>query len=295
MEGLLCHSANISSVETPSFAAAASAPSGAAAVNETPNVLSKRAAASLATLKSSGIPFAKRASCRYCLSKRLLSAMSLAATMPFSTMEILCVVKKDCTNRWVSLLKDDGLMRTSAWFSRWPSRSLCITSCTQLHTSSSPCSALILRMAPSLLNLSTTGKDSCWYVAKRFLIDSKLSSERPLVLPLSSRRASITAAEQSKNMQNFTSTLGPIISFQPCMFSALLGKPSMRYLPSSHPRSSMAFCSRRTTTDTGTSLPSLMWLSINSPSSDPGLFLSSRSKSPADRCWNPKFAAMRAH
>ena len=58
--------------------------------------------------------------------------------------------------------------------------------------------------------------------------------------------------------------------------------------------------------------PSLMWLSINSPSSEPGLLRSwwhipkralfdaetawaSRSKSPADRCWKPKFAAILVH
>lgn len=35
---------------------------------------------------------------------------------------------------------------------------------------------------------------------------------------------------------------------------------------------------------TGTMVPLRMWLSISSPKAEPGVFLSSRSKSPADRC-----------
>mmetsp|Transcript_20852 Transcript_20852/g.52175 ORF Transcript_20852/g.52175 Transcript_20852/m.52175 type:complete len:278 (-) Transcript_20852:1635-2468(-) len=126
-------------------------------------------------------------------------------------------------------------------------------------------------------------------------MESRLSSVRPLILPLLSNRCIMTASEHSNEIAKRMLTLAPRVRFQPSILSKLRGKPSITYFPPSQPRFSMACCKSRNTISTDTNLPFLKQSSINSPISDPGLFRSSRNKSPALRCWKPKDGEMRLH
>mmetsp|Transcript_31617 Transcript_31617/g.57503 ORF Transcript_31617/g.57503 Transcript_31617/m.57503 type:complete len:285 (-) Transcript_31617:2324-3178(-) len=253
-----CHKLDISSALSPRVAMPASAARIVELSRLAPKTASKRCLASAATSIDIGKPSANFASCKYCLSKSFFSEMSFVDMVPFFTTAILLVVRYDWTNLSVSLFSVEGLMMTTAWFNMLLSISFISTSCTFSQTFSTSCLESIRRMIPSRPNLSATGMDSFSKVLKRFLMDSKLSSARPLVFPRSRSLASITSSGQSKKRQHFTSTLLPRISSQPFKLSKLLGKPSMRYLPSSQPRTSMACWRSCTVISTGTSFPSLM-------------------------------------
>mmetsp|Transcript_69301 Transcript_69301/g.225799 ORF Transcript_69301/g.225799 Transcript_69301/m.225799 type:complete len:220 (+) Transcript_69301:3267-3926(+) len=167
--------------------------------------------------------------------------------------------------------------------------------CTCAQTSSPVCSASILRKPPCCSSSWRTGNDSLVKVAKRFLMDSKLSSVRPLVLPRSRSRACIVDSPHSKKRLKRTFALDPTTWFHPSKLSKLLGNPSIKYFPPSQPCCSMAFTINLTVISTGTNLPSVMYDSISSPYSDPIRFRSSRSKSPALKCLYPFRSTMFAH
>mmetsp|Transcript_7520 Transcript_7520/g.12778 ORF Transcript_7520/g.12778 Transcript_7520/m.12778 type:complete len:200 (+) Transcript_7520:1144-1743(+) len=119
-----------------------------------------------------------------------------------------------------------------------------------------------------------------------------LSSVRPLVLPRSSSRSSMTSSGQSYTRTPATCKLSSTVCCQPDRLLVLRGKPSTRKrLP---PLASMAAASNLTVTSTGTILPSLMYSSMSCPRGDPEL-RSARNKSPADKCTYPCASTILLH
>ena len=124
-------------------------------------------------------------------------------------------------------------------------------------------------------------------------MDSRLSSERPLVFPRSSSLASSTASLASKAT---TSVGAQMVLSKASTWSCARGKPSTRNLPSSLPplEDSMAFLSAPSTMGVFTSPPASMTALSSTPSWDP-LATSARSRSPVLKCLYPNSLEMRSH
>ena len=77
-------------------------------------------------------------------------------------------------------------------------------------------------------------------------------------------------------------------------FSMLRGNPSIKKRPPSNPTFFIAFSRSMTVISLGTIFPYTIFFSMISPYWDPGVFRSSRKRSPAERCVNLNSLWMRS-